>query len=82
MAVVNQAPYEEFMDFMTSSPTLEEIINYRLTDATETHIDHLLQLNRDGALTAEQAMELDDFVRLEHIIRRAKILAQKKLLLA
>jgi hypothetical protein len=78
MAVVYHPPYEEFMDFMTSSPTLDEIINYRLSDPVETHIDQLLELNREGRLTAEQSTELDDYIRLEHIMRRAKILAQQQ----
>jgi hypothetical protein len=79
MAVVLPAIYDEFMDFMTSSPTLEAIANYRLSDEAEARVSALLEANREGSLTLLQGEELDDYLRLEHMMRTAKLLAVKKL---
>jgi len=79
MAVVESSIYTEFVDFITSTPTLEEISEFRLSDATEQRISDLLEANRAGTLNAEQQAELDEAVRLEHIMRMMKIRAFEKL---
>lgn len=79
MAIVNIGAYEEFVDFVTSSPTLEQIAAFRLSDATEARISALLEANRSARLTAEEESELDEYPRLEHIMRKLKIRAYEKL---
>ena len=78
--VIRQAgAYEEFVEFITSSPTLEEIAEFRLSDEVEARISSLLEANRSGHLTPDEEAELDDYLRLEHIMRKAKIRAVEKL---
>jgi hypothetical protein len=79
MVVMQPAIYDEFMDFMTSSPTLEAIANYRLSDETEARISVLLEANRAGTLTQSEQQELDDYLRLEHMMRKAKLFAVTRL---
>jgi hypothetical protein len=69
----------EFTDFMTSSPTLEEIANFRLSDESEARLSALLEANRQGTLTAEEAEELAEYGRLEHLMRLMKYRAYEKL---
>ena len=79
MAIAHLKAYEEFVEFITSSPTLEKMTEFRLSDESEAAIRELLDANRARALTAEEAAELDEYLRLEHIMRQAKIRAFEKL---
>jgi hypothetical protein len=79
MAVQHIGAYEEFVDFITSTPTLEDITTFRFSDPIEEHVRQLLDANRNRALTAEEQAELDEYVRVEHLIRMAKIRAYEKL---
>ncbi|MBX3086692.1 MAG: hypothetical protein KF716_33975 [Anaerolineae bacterium] len=79
MDAVHPNIYEEFADFITSSPTLEEIANYRLSQASERYVSELLEANRTRGLTPEESRAIDDFMRLEHLVRMAKIRAIAKL---
>lgn len=79
MAVTHIAVYDEFAEFVTSSPTLEQIINFRLSPAAEERINELLDANRNRALTAEEQAELDEALRVEHLMRIVKIRAYARL---
>jgi hypothetical protein len=79
VAVVHPAIYDEFMDFMTSEPSLQAITEYRLSEASESRIGYLLDANRNGTLLPSEREELDDYIRLEHMMRTAKLLALQKL---
>lgn len=82
MAIANLEAYDEFVEFITSSPTLEQMANFRLSEEAEAIISALLEANRQRELTAEEANDLDECLRLEHIMRKAKIRAYEKLNLA
>jgi hypothetical protein len=79
MAIVQISAYDEFVEFITSLPTLEQISEYRLSDETEAQISALMERNNEGALSADEETELDEYLRLEHIMRKAKIRAFEKL---
>lgn len=73
------AVYDEFVEFITSTPTLQQIADYQLTVAAEARIDDLLTRNNTGDIVEEELAELDDYLRIEHLIRMAKIRAREKL---
>ena len=79
MAIRNVSAYDEFVEFITSSPTLKDITEFRLSEVTEAHIASLLSANSNRALTAEEDAELDEYLRVEHLVRKAKIRAYEKL---
>lgn len=76
------AVYDEFIEFITSSPTLEQIADYHLSDVAEARVHYLLELNNIGDITTDELAELDDYLRIEHLIRMAKIRAREKLIAA
>ncbi len=78
MAITQATAYDEFVEFITSRPTLKEIATFRLFDGAEARISALLEANRAGTLTAADQAELDEYIRLEHLMRRLKIRAHKK----
>lgn len=71
--------YAEFIEFVTSRPTLEEMANYRLSETSEARLSALLEANRNGTLSADEQTELDDYIRLEHLLRMLKYSALEKL---
>ena len=79
MAVVRLSAYDEVLEFLTSTPTPEQIISFRPSETTESRISALLEANRNGTLSTEDRDELDEFEQIEHLMRRLKIRAQSKL---
>ena len=79
MAVIQTNAYQEIVDFMADRPSLEEMSNFRFSEAVEAHINDLLAANRQRRLTDAEAAELDDFDNLEHIMRMVKLTALEKL---
>ena len=79
MSALESPPYVEFFDFITSSPTLEQIYAFRMSDEAQAQVAALLEKNREGVLTAEEHTTLDEFIQLERIVRRLKINAYRKL---
>ena len=71
--------YNEFVEFITSIPTLEAMLQYRLSDHTEARVAELLEKNRQDLISPDESQELDEYIRLEHIMRQIKIRAFEKL---
>jgi hypothetical protein len=79
MAIKSVSAYHDFVEFITSLPPLEDIANYNMTPAAQARVSELLVANRNRRLTDAEVAELDEYERLEHMIRRAKIHAFEKL---
>lgn len=71
--------FDEIIDFIASAPTPEQIIAYRPSDALEQRLHDLLERNRQDLLTAEERVELDEFLRMNHFMNMVKIRARQKL---
>lgn len=50
---------DEVMAFLLSSPSPQQIIDFRASDGAQQRLRYLLDANRDGTLTSEEAAELD-----------------------
>ena len=79
MVVAPSPAYDEVLEFLVMQPTPEAIIAFRPSEATQQHVRDLLAANRDGTLTDDQRRELDEFERIEHLVRMLKIKAHEKL---
>ncbi len=79
MAVKSISAYDEFVDFITSLPALEAIIDYNISPTAQARVNDLLASNKNRRLTDAEVAELDEYERLEHVIRRAKIRAFARL---
>jgi hypothetical protein len=71
--------YDEYVDFVTSSPSLEEIITFRPSALTEKRVRYLLRANRSGQLTAEEQAELQEFQRAREFMHDLKVRARRRL---
>jgi hypothetical protein len=79
MAVKLHPVLEDFIEFITSSPSLEQIVDFTLSEPAQARVSELLDANRNRRLTDEETAELDEFQRIDHMVRRAKIRALQKL---
>lgn len=71
--------YEELLDFLLSSPTPEQIVTFTPSRLTRRRLDYLLLRKRAGALTAAEQAELDEFNRVEYLMRRLMSRARRRL---
>lgn len=79
MAVVRPTAYDEVFEFLTSTPSPEQIIAFRPSEATQERLGYLLDQNRNDKLTTDERTELDEFMKIEHFMRMLKAKAHLKL---
>ncbi len=70
--------YEEVIDFIAAeSPS--KVVAFRPSEAVKARVRELLNREKTGTLNPEETAELDNYLRLEHIMRLAKARAKKYL---
>ncbi|HEY9703118.1 MAG TPA: hypothetical protein V6C58_11765 [Allocoleopsis sp.] len=67
--------YQEVIDFLITSPTPEEITNFKVSSSGQERLQILLEKNRESLLTSEEMAELDIYEQLEHLMILLKIRA-------
>jgi hypothetical protein len=67
-----QPIYREIVDFLSSSPTAEQIAAFKISDEAQERLEELLDKNREEGLTPEERSELDTYGQLNHLIIRLK----------
>ena len=77
--MVQNRVFDEIIDFITSIPQPQQILNYKLSKSTQNRLDDLLEKKRNEQLNNNELHELDQFIMTEHIMRIAKIKAKKSL---
>jgi hypothetical protein len=68
--------YEEIAEFIASvNPA--KVLAFRPSEETAQRVSDLIEREKTERLSAEEKSELDYYMRLEHLMRMAKILAHK-----
>jgi hypothetical protein len=67
--------YHEILDFLIDRPTSEQIINFKVSAASQSRLQTLLERNREVALTASETAEIDLYEQLDTLIGFLKIRA-------
>jgi arsenate reductase-like glutaredoxin family protein len=67
--------YQEILDFLIDRPTSAQIINFKVSEASQSRLQTLLQKNREAALTAAETAEIDLYQQLDTLIGFLKIRA-------
>jgi hypothetical protein len=78
MSITYSPVYDEVYKFLVSSPTPEQIIAFRPSDATQERVRQLLDANKSGNLTIDQQTELDEFENVNHFVSMLKIYARQQ----
>lgn len=68
--------FQETIDFLASGPTSREIVVFKASPTTQARLDELLDKNREGELTDEEAMELELFAQINRILLLLKAQAR------
>lgn len=71
--------YEELIDFIASGSTPKDVIAFRPSSTTKERVAELIQREKTTGLSLEETAELDNYMRLEHIMRMAKARARQHL---
>ena len=71
--------YIEYVDFITSQPTMEQIIEFRPSRTTQDRIRYLMNAKLNHALTMDEETELDEYYRASKFLHQLKLRAQRRL---
>ena len=63
---------DEILDFLLSTPSPEQIIEFHASEEAQHRLRHLLDSNRNGTLTDSERAELDEAMHLNHLFIRLK----------
>ena len=68
--------YEEIVDFIAGGTTPQTVATFAPSDQTKEYVANLIHREKTDGLSADEASELDHYMRLEHIMRLAKARAR------
>jgi hypothetical protein len=75
----SRSVFDELTDFLASSPTPEAILAYRLPADLEERARQLYTRQEEGSLSAEEAVEIYDFICVADIMKLLKAKIHLKL---
>lgn len=64
--------YRYILEFLASNPTPEALLKFEPTPEMQERVQELLEKNRDGRLTAAESAELDEYMRINHLVTMLK----------
>lgn len=67
-SVLSAQVYHYILDFLASQPNPDEVASFRPTPEMQNRLRYLLTCSDDGTLTPEEAQELEEYERIEHLI--------------
>jgi hypothetical protein len=71
--------YDELIDFLAAGTTPASLVAFEPSNRVKDQIADLVRKQKAGTLTPTEAADLDNTLRLEHILRMAKAKARRLL---
>jgi hypothetical protein len=71
--------YDQILEFLAEGPSAQQIVAFRPQPEAQARFSHLLDVNRQRALTVEEAEELDHYIRIEQMLSLLKAKAYHRL---
>ena len=68
--------YDELVDFIAAGSTPASLLHFQPSEETRNRVQHLIRKEKEAGLLPEEAGELDDYLKLEHLMRLAKARAR------
>ncbi|MBL8156804.1 MAG: hypothetical protein JNM70_21685 [Anaerolineae bacterium] len=78
MAFGRSSVWDEVDDFLTSTPTPRNIIDFQLSESAQERYRRLIQLSQDGRLNPDERIELYEHMAVETFLKRLKLKAAAK----
>lgn len=70
---------DEILDFLLSSPSLQEVIDFHVSSSAQAEISTLLDHNREGILSDSERKSLEQVSYLNHLVIKLKAKAHIKI---
>lgn len=71
--------FDELLDFVTSSPTLEQIIHFQHSPETLERVAYLRSVEESGNLTEQETYELVEFEKAAYFMEQLKVRAERRM---
>jgi len=71
--------YDEILDFLAAGTTAEDIADFRPSEEAQARVRELIERRQQSKLTSAEDEELEEYLRLEHLMIMAKAKAQARL---
>ena len=71
--------FDDILDFLSSSPTPEQIVAFEPPAHLQERLSDLLARNRESQLAPQEQAELDEFLDMNRFMSRLKLRARKKI---
>ena len=68
--------YDEIVEFIASGTTPDSVAHFVPSQETKDYVADLIHKEKTAGLTPEESLELDHFMKLEHMMRLAKARAR------
>ena len=69
--------YTEFVDFIVTGISPQQILAFRPSEETRERVSYLLAMEKAGKISEEEEVELNEFEQFEHVMRMAKARASQ-----
>lgn len=76
IALKNFKASQEVASFIASADPAK-VLAFRPSAETKERVSELIDIEKDGSISADERCELDYYMQLEHLMRMAKIYARK-----
>lgn len=67
-----QRSYDEMVDLFARGTTSAQVLNFRPSPESQDRVRYLLERNKTGDLTEDEAAELERFGEIEHLMQLVK----------
>lgn len=71
--------YEEIIDFIAAGTSPRDIVAFKPSEIAKARVADLIAREKTTGLSPDETAELNDYLRLEHIMRLAKARARTHL---
>ncbi len=75
-ALQNYKAYQEVVDFIASSNPAKVLV-FKPSDEAKQRVSDLIEREKNEGLNQDEISELDYYMKIEHLMRMAKIKARK-----
>lgn len=77
--VTTHPVYNEFLNFLMTRPSPQEIVNFKTSSATQNRLRELLEKNQELQLTQMEQSELDAYEQVDYVMTLLKAKAHNQL---
>jgi hypothetical protein len=71
---------DEITDFLVVGRSTEEILAFQVSATLDERLHDLLERNRKAQISLDEQAELDEFIRMDHLITMLKLKARLRLI--